>query len=549
MRSAILYLLLCVPAPAARTVELHYKLEPRPNSSQSLLHVEVAVKGLQQPYNAALIVPSSWGNASNLAKAVRNLAAHTPGQRIVDSPDPDRKQVQGYTKGPLVYSYDVVNDWEGPMRESVRHRPHVETAYIEVNARNAFVLPDIGDSQPVQCTFEWKLPPGWTLATSFGTAPRQKFQGDWDKMRNAVFVAGDFRLLQSRLGKGQLVLAIRGAWKHEPEITAQIQKIIPIVREFWRDDDFPYYLVTIVPMEHSGSGGGGFTNAVSLHFSTEARADRGLLELMAHEVFHSWNPYRVGRLSGPAEAIYWFTEGFTTYYAGLLLHRAGAITQTEYLDSVNRIIRDYALSPAKAASTNQLIEWARKGEPKNGISYERGALAALWLDTAIRRRSAGRASLDSVMLDLFHEVRSSKRSVPRLDTDRVLQTVSRYLPPEEVKRIRDTVESGALLDPPADAFLPFAKQTKREMFSFELGMDRTALVERHVVEQLAAGSAAERAGLREGDRINAMSIYWNDTSKPVKLGIRRGGASLRIEYFPTGPSLGQVPQYIPASAP
>ena len=39
------------------------------------------------------------------------------------------------------------------------------------------------------------------------------------------------------------------------------------------------------------------------------------------------------------------------------------------------------------------------------------------------------------------------------------------------------------------------------------------------------------------------SVYWNDTSKPVKLTIRRGQATSIVEYHPCGPSRGVVPQY------
>jgi predicted metalloprotease with PDZ domain len=81
------------------------------------------------------------------------------------------------------------------------------------------------------------------------------------------------------------------------------------------------------------------------------------------------------------------------------------------------------------------------------------------------------------------------------------------------------------------------------MPSFELGINRTDLVEKRTVAGLKPGSEAEKAGLREGDTVIGTSVYWNDTSKPVKLSIRRGKTTSKIEYYPRGPSLGLVPQY------
>ncbi|MCJ7617326.1 MAG: hypothetical protein MUO43_12405 [Desulfobacterales bacterium] len=64
--------------------------------------------------------------------------------------------------------------------------------------------------------------------------------------------------------------------------------------------------------------------------------------LFAHELFHTWNTGKLGVRQNPEQLIYWFSEGFTGYYARLLLLRAGLITIEEYVSDYNdKLIRYY----------------------------------------------------------------------------------------------------------------------------------------------------------------------------------------------------------------
>ena len=81
-----------------------------------------------------------------------------------------------------------------------------------------------------------KLPADWTLETSFGADDRcQSFTGLWNRVNEALFAGGDFRVHRVALGNQSLVVAIRGKWSFtDEEAIAQIQKILEVEREFWR---------------------------------------------------------------------------------------------------------------------------------------------------------------------------------------------------------------------------------------------------------------------------------------------------------------------------
>jgi predicted metalloprotease with PDZ domain len=93
--------------------------------------------------------------------------------------------------------------------------------------------------------------------------------------------------------------------------------------------------------------------------------------------------------------------------------------------------------------------------------------------------------------------------------------------------------------PDSDAFGPLFRRVPVKIHVLELGFDeRKTLysVERQVVG-LKKGSAAERAGLRNGDRIlNTINInkLRRDEKLRLKLEVQRGGQRLEIEYLPRG---------------
>ena len=502
-----------------------------------VLHVGLLIDHVRRETD--LVLPTAWGNVVDLHRGVTNLRA-LDGVISVTA-DPGRVRIQT-TKGRARIAYDLIQDWQGALRESVRHRPHLDAAHLEINTANALVHPRFDLAQPVNCSFEWRLPAGWVLATSFGATnrpgrkERQRFRGPWNDVANAMFAAGDFRLFRSRIGRGELVTAVRGKFEFtEAEANEKIVQLIRLERGFWRDDDFPYFLVTLAPFgaDQSGSGGGGFTNAFNLHTSPNGPFSIGLLSLLAHETFHTWNPLKMGQIRSPRENTNWFTEGFTTYYQDLLLWQAGLIRDAEYLDAVNRLTRDYHTSPDRNSTLQELID--RPRQAKSRIPYERGAMIALWLDDEIRRRSSDKSSLDTVMRELFEE----RTRHTDLSKDRIFAAIGRHVDATELGKVRKYVESGASIESPQTTRVECAEKRLVEMYEFELGMDRTTLIEENRVTAVKQGSAAERAGLKNGDIVSGISIHWNDATKPIKLTMKGGR---RIEYFPLGPSR-QIPQY------
>jgi predicted metalloprotease with PDZ domain len=114
--------------------------------------------------------------------------------------------------------------------------------------------------------------------------------------------------------------------------------------------------------------------------------------LFAHEAFHTWNPVQLGAVT-PKGPIYWFSEGFTDYYARLLLLRASLMNKQQYADEINRVYSEYMSSPARNYP-EQLVQ-AKYFNDSNAqrLPYLQGTLLALKWNLNIDEHSHGSQTL------------------------------------------------------------------------------------------------------------------------------------------------------------
>lgn len=147
-----------------------------------------------------------------------------------------------------------------------------------------------------------------------------------------------------------------------------------------------------------------------------ARSASGLIGTLSHEFFHSWNMERIRSAmiepfdfttADPSDAL-WFGEGFTQYYGGLVLHRAGLVDENRYIGTAGGIANAVATttarrygSPIDMSLHAPFVDAATAIDPTNFGNtflsyYTYGAGIALGLDLTIRGRYPGK-DLDGFM--------------------------------------------------------------------------------------------------------------------------------------------------------
>jgi predicted metalloprotease with PDZ domain len=422
-----------------------------------------------------------------------------------------------------------------------RFRPHLSERYFHFFGHGLFVHPAQDPEAPVDVELTWAdMPAGWSLANSFGAGEaRQRISTKLDDILSAIYVGGDFRLHRAVVDDRPVQVAVRGEWKFEDgALVDLVQKLVHEERTFWNDHEIPYYLVTLIPDGGRGSRGGtGVFNAFSAVSTTESTLDGGIDLLFAHELFHTWNGRKI-RLAGHEKLGYWFTEGFTNYYGRLLALRAGALSLERYVEDLDREIERYMLSRVRNEPNERLREAFWSDEGWHMLPYQRGDLLAHNWNAAIRAATGGRASLDDVMRDLLAAARDHGARATVEDIDGL---VRKHLPAGILGEVRRYVDDGQTIAPSEGALGPCARLERIDVTEFELGFDR-ASIEAHVVRGVVRGSAAERAGLRDGQKLRGVRAWLGDTSRDVQLDIEDARGRRSIVYAPHGKKQA-VPQW------
>src|SRR5262249_39682707 len=148
------------------------------------------------------------------------------------------------------------------------------------------------------------------------------------------------------------------------------------------------------------------------------------LDDVAHEFYHVWNVKRLRPQElGPwdftrpvATRGLWIAEGFTNYYAHLMLRRAGIWDEVRFLLSQSRaLMRIESVQASRLMSAEEsslsapFIDNAARAVQLTNLRntsisyYAKGEVIGLVLDLLIRGRTKGKASLDDVMRDMYEE--------------------------------------------------------------------------------------------------------------------------------------------------
>lgn len=395
----------------------------------------------------------------------------------------------------------------------------------------------------LRITLDWKgfdvL--GWRTVSSFGDAGHLELERPLDEFRQALFLAGRYRLLERSIRGRRLCVALpETGLRVDPEGFADLAaRVVEGERAFFDDWDYPFYLVSAVATgredaRSSSLGGTGLTDSFALFLQRGSDLAPGaplydnVLHVLAHEMFHNW----CGRwtpLAEPEELCYWFSEGFTEFFTRRLLLRTGLSTREEYARSLERSLQDYQKNPRRNCSNDEIRAGFWKERETGEMPYRRGDLLAARLDCAIRAASGGARSLD----DFMREAVALGRRGEQLDVETLLARIARWTDAALAAELRKVVVDGATLELGRDTFAPCLAIENALVPRYELGFDFEKTRAEKVVRGVVPGSAAQKAGLCDGQKLAGFSSEQR-ADRPVRVDVLVDGVRRAIEYLPQG---------------
>lgn len=352
----------------------------------------------------------------------------------------------------------------------------------------------------------------------------------------------------------RLVVSGAGQWFDGERLVADTQRICETQMAFWHGTDgqppFSQY-VFMLHTTHDGYGGLEHPNSTALICPRSDLPRRSppaqptpesqsaaptplppaltatdgytrLLGLISHEYFHTWNvkrlrPAELAQIDFDREnhtELLWLFEGFTSYYDDLLLHRAGLLPASAYLQLLAKTINQVAHTPGRLVQTvaqASFDAWTKfyrvqENTPNATVSYyTKGALVALCLDLTLRQHGS---SLDHTMRALWQRSHGGPMTEHDL-RDVLAQLAGRPLDAELDAWVHSTA------DLPTHTLLSahgVGVQTSPAPLAQQLGLRVKETPAGLTIQSVLRGSLAEQAGMAADDEWLAVGFGGTDGS-------------------------------------
>ncbi|MDE3054183.1 MAG: hypothetical protein KGJ70_09875, partial [Gemmatimonadota bacterium] len=389
------------PAPLGAQIDtLRYLFHYEPvGIGGPRLAVDVEFRG-ERSGVTRVVEPSRWAGEDSLWRSIERLEP-APGAAIVSRGD-GSFLIRHLPGAPVRIHYVLRQDWTGPLRYPVMHRPVLDDARILFNQSNGLVFPSrsLGDSIVLQ--YRWTgLPSNWRILTSFGAKADYTGLVSLREFAGASFAAGDFRLVAAPGGPGGVTIEAQGAWRFaDADLARTVQSLWGAETRFWGGAAFDHAFVLLLPIANGATlAGDAFTAGFVAAADSTTELD-GLGRLLAHELFHLWNGQRLAAIETEAR-FKWFTEGVTDYYADQIFRQLGRYADSTYRGRVNAVFRNYYSSPARGDSRADVAARFWIDQSVKRYPYVQGYALALYLQANLPRWAGVPFDLDSLMVGLF----------------------------------------------------------------------------------------------------------------------------------------------------
>ncbi|MTI88954.1 MAG: M61 family metallopeptidase [Balneolaceae bacterium] len=349
---------------------------------------------------------------------------------MVSRPNPHQWNVHGHD-GTVRFEYTLYANRGGGTYAQV------DETHAHLNIPATFAWARDYEHRPVKITFNVREDLNWKVATQLKHLEGNTYYApDLYYFMDSPTEIADFHLREQMIDGQNIRLAL-----HTPATDAEVDtyfdKVIAIVKEqaevFGELPDFDYGEYTFLSCYMPNASGDGMEHRNSTYVVSSKPLDRPLggtsLGTISHEFVHAWNVERIrpaslepfdfeeANMSGEL----WFAEGFTSYYTGLILERAGLRTAQQYIEGLdgglNYVINSPGrkfFNPIEMSYQAPFVDAATSVDPQNKNNtfisyYTYGSVLGLALDLSLRQMDNG-LNLDDFMKLMWKEF--GKTEVP-----------------------------------------------------------------------------------------------------------------------------------------
>lgn len=292
--------------------------------------------------------------------------------------------------------------------------------------KGLFIVPDGNLSASAEVSF--KVPEAWAISTAWVTKKGQTHTYIAENVNalssNALMLGHHTeRIIQH--DNMTITLAITAELQHRSDLFLQtLETILPIYKTIFSELPTTNYL--ICASAHVFEDGEAYNNSFHQIFVDQDLEARKIVwaNVLAHEMFHYWNGtnFLVGQ---DIQGNYWFSEGFTEYYANLALVRAKVISMEAFQSKLAfQFSRYFTARFFFPPPRPNFIEAGYQKGRNWALLYGGGSTIAFILDVEIRSITNGKKSLDDFMRHLYFKYGKTHQALTTDDLIKSLKEVS-----------------------------------------------------------------------------------------------------------------------------
>jgi predicted metalloprotease with PDZ domain len=385
--------------------------------------------------------------------ALHEFAKNVYGVKATDSkgkeleitrPNPHQWNVSGHD-GTVKFEYTLfANRGDGTYSQ-------VDETHAHLNMPATFAWARDYEHRPVEITFNVREDLNWKVATQLKPLEGNTFYApDWYYFLDSPVEIADFHERQENLN-GQTIKMALHTLASESEVDEYFGKVMAIVKAqeavFGELPNFDFGEYVFLNCYMPNASGDGMEHRNSTIVTNSKDLDEPLantsIGTISHEFVHAWNVERIrpaslepfdfeeANMSGEL----WFAEGFTSYYTGLILARAGINEDADYVEGLDRglnyVINNPArqfFNPIEMSYQAPFVDAATSVDPQNKVNtfisyYTYGSVLGLALDLSLRSLDDGK-NLDDFMKLMWQKY--GKTEVPYSVRD-IQATLSEYV--------------------------------------------------------------------------------------------------------------------------
>lgn len=499
--------------PACAFDKINYEIDmTRPDTH--FFEVAMRVDNINQESLDILIprmTPGTYHHA-NYAKDVQEFSAYDNNQK------------------PLKWEKIDLHTWRVYANKSnsmtVKYRVYGSNISIMnsfLNSRLAFIyqtslLMYIKNKEDLPCVLNLKYPREWKAATTLDSPAQYSYTAPtYHYLVDRPILLGDIKEVKFKYKDAEYIIVLDGALIFDvEEFAANVKKIAKAEIDMMNGVPFKKYMFFYLYNPHGGGGLEHLDCAVMAINPYWSKGLKGLYGLTAHEFFHLWNdkciyakniyPFRYNKTD--YTRLYWFLEGFTSYYDSIIIARCGIETKEEFYESLShslyRILEDIPsvkyISAKEASFTG--FYFRPQNYKENMLDfYAKGELIALVMDLEIRHKTQNKKSLDDVMRYMYKNYGLKNKGIAEDEMEEIFKKATGA----DLKDIfKDYVENTKEIK--IEKYLNYAGlklEVKEKNIGSYLGISCRYGNNGVEIEYIERNSPADKAGLSIGDIIIA----------------------------------------------